>query len=626
MYRLWLLLTVVPLFAQPVTFNHDIAPVVAKNCAPCHHSGGLGPFPLVTFAEVKKHAAQIVAVTQRRYMPPWPPQDGYGEFAGERRLSEAQIRLFSDWWKGGTPEGSASEKPDVPQFGDGWQMGKPDLILRMPQPFQMEAGGSDVFRNFIIRTGLKETQYVRGFELRVNNPRSVHHANVVLDRTDSLRRRDGEDGHPGFPGMDVITEAGTNEFDPDSHFLFWKPGSVLRPEPEDMSWRLDPATDLILNLHLQSTGKKEAVEAEIGLYFTGRAPTRFPMLLQLEDDGAIDIPAGDRDFAVTDHLVLPVAVDVLAIYPHAHYVGKTVECWAVLPDGNKRWLIRIPDWDINWQAVYEYKAPVRLPKGTRVDMRVTYDNSASNPRNPTNPPKRVRTGNLSEDEMGHVWLQVLPVSSRPGDTEDGRQALQEAVARRRLEKYPDDFLANYNLAALFQSRGDFASAIGGYRDALRIEPASATARNGMAAALLLNGNIAEAIEELRKVLAGDPGYTNARYNLARALAANGDLAGAEAEYRRLVRSKPGDVEGLTGLAAIYIAQRQYREAVPLLTEACRLAPANAEIRTDLGTALAIEGDLSSAVEAFREALRLDPGAKTAAANLARAEAALAAKK
>ncbi len=382
MTRIWLALLVVPLSAAPVTFNRDIAPLVFEHCAPCHHQGGVGPFPLLTYQDVRKHASQIVAVTERRYMPPWPPQQGYGDFRGNRRLSDAQIRLLAEWVKQREPEGNPADLPPKPHFSQQWQMGTPDMILLMPRPFRMPASGTDVFRNFVIRTGLKETKYVRGMELRLDNTRVVHHANVVLDRTQSLRGRDSDDRQPGFPGMDVITEAAANDFDPDSHFLFWKPGTVLHPEPADMSWRLDPGTDLVLNLHLQPTGKDESVQAEIGLYFASRPPTRFPMLIQLEHDGAIDIPPGDRTFAVTDSLTLPSGVDVLAIYPHAHYLGKVIEAWAILPDGSRRWLIRIPDWDINWQAVYEYREPVSLPKGTKISMRITYDNSVLNPRNP----------------------------------------------------------------------------------------------------------------------------------------------------------------------------------------------------------------------------------------------------
>ncbi|MGA8027292.1 MAG: tetratricopeptide repeat protein [Bryobacteraceae bacterium] len=622
MKGIWFALVAIRLSAAPVTFNKDIAPLVFEHCAPCHHAGGVGPFPLMTYDDVHKHASQIAAVTERRYMPPWPPEPGYGDFEGQRRLTDEQIRLIADWVKHGQAEGDAASLPPAPRFVNGWQMGQPDMIVQMPAPFRMPASGSDIFRNFVLRTGLKETKYVRGVELRLDNTRVVHHANIVLDRTQSLRKHDGEDGRPGFPGMDVTTEAAPNDFDPDSHFLFWKPGTVLHAEPDDMSWRLDPGTDLILNLHLQSTGKEESIQAEVGIYFASHPPTRFPMLIQLEHDGAIDIPPGDRSFNVKDSLTLPIDVEVLAIYPHAHYLGKLVEAWATLPDGRRRWLIRIPDWDINWQAVYDYRRPVPLPKGTQIAMRITYDNSELNPRNPNHPPKRVRTGNLSEDEMGHVWLQVLPQSGKQGE-EDPRFALQEAVMRRRLEKYPEDFLAHYNLAALLQLRGKFGEAISSYEEALRIEPSNATARNSLGAALLMDDRLPRAVQELRETLRLDPGYLNARYNLARALAASGDLDGAANEYTAFLKEKPDDATAQAGLGSVYYIQRQYDEALPHFREAARLNPGDADIEANLGTVLAITGDLPEAVQAFERALRINPNHEAARANLERARAALA---
>jgi tetratricopeptide (TPR) repeat protein len=577
----------------------------------------------MSYEDVRKHAGQIVSVTERRYMPPWPPQEGFGEFKGDRHLSDSEIKLISDWVKGGKLEGSSETAVKPPSFTDQWQLGKPDLVLRMPQGFSLPASGSDIFRNFVIPSGLHETKYIRGFELRLNSKRAVHHANVVLDRTQSLRRRDKEDGKAGFPGMDVITESATDDFDPDSHFLFWKPGSVLQPEPEDMSWRLDPDTDLILNLHLQPTGKPESIQAEIGLYFASRPPTKFPMLIQLEHDGAIRIPPDDRNFCVSDQLVLPVDVDLLAIYPHAHYLGKLIEAWATTPDGRRQPLIRIPDWDINWQATYEYREPVFLPKGTTVSMRITYDNSSANPRNPSHPPKLVKTGNRSEDEMGHVWLQVLP-RTQPGSSGDARLPLQEAVMRRRLEKYGGDFLANYNLGALLQSRGGLDEAGLYYRKALQIEPASATARNSLATVLMLQGHLPEAALELRTALQADPNYLNARYNLARTLAASGDLAGAEHEYSAFLKQKPDDASAQAALGSLCFAQKKYPEALAHLETAAHLNPNDADVQANLGTVLAMTGNLSAAVRAFEEALRLNPEQPAARRNLARAKAALAA--
>jgi len=329
----------------------------------------------------------------------------------------------------------------------------------------------------------------------------------------------------------------------------------------------------------------------VGLYFARRPPARFPMLIQLEHDGAIDIPPGNERFSITDSLTLPVDVDVLAIYPHAHYLGKRIEAWAILPDGTRRGLIRIPDWDINWQAVYDYRRPIALPKGSKVTMRVTYDNSATNPRNPSHPPKLVRTGNRSEDEMGHVWLQVLPKKS------EDRLALQEAIMRRRLEKYPGDFLAQYNLGALWQSKGQLAAAVSAYRGALRADPESATTHNSLGAALLTQGRLVNAIEEFHESLRLDPGYGNARHNLAEADAALGTI-----EFR----------------------ERKYPDALGHFREAARLDPQGADIQANLGALLAIAGDLPAAAQAFENALRLNPDQKAARANLERVRAQMAA--
>ena len=495
----------------------------------------------------------------------------------------------------------------------------------MPQAFTLPAGGSDIFRNFIIPSGLRETRYIRGFELRLNNKRAVHHANVVLDRTQSLRRRDGGDGQPGFPGMDVTTEAAANDFDPDSHFLFWKPASVLHFEPDDMSWRLDPETDLVLNLHLQPTGKPESGQAELGLYSPSRPPTNFPRRGQLEHDGAIHIPPNNRSFSVTDQLLLPVDVDLLAIYPHAHYLGKLIEAWATFPHGRRQALIRIPDWDINWQATYEYRQPIFLPKGTTVAMRITYDNSSANPRNPNHPPELVQSGNRSQDEMGHVWLQVLPRTPGSG-SEDPRLPLQEAVMRRRLEKYGGDFLANYNLGALLQDRGKLDEAALYYRRALKIEPANATALNSLATVLLLGGQLSEAITELRAALSADPNYLNARYNLARALAAAGNLSEAEGEYSAFLAQRPEDAGAQAALGTVCFAQKKYPDALTHLQAAARLNPNDADVRANLGTVLAISGDLPGAIQAFEESLRLNPAQPAARQNLMRAKAALAARR
>ena len=599
--------------AAPVTFSEHIAPIMYGHCSECHHAGAAAPFTLMSYEDARKHATQIVAVTSRRYMPPWPPSPAAGDFVGNRRLSDAQIAMLAQWAKDGTPEGDPSKTPRPPHYTEGWQSEEPDLILKMPSGFTLPASGPDVFRNFVVPVPITKSRFVRNVELRPGNRRVIHHANVIVDRGRTLRVRDGKDGLPGFEGMDVNVESG-NGFDPDSHFLLYKTGSPDAPLPDDMAWRLDPGTDLVVNMHMQPTGKPEKVEAMIGLYFTDQPPKRPPMLLQLEHDGAIDVPPGSATSFVTDHLVLPMGVDLLGTYPHAHYLGKRIEAWAELPGGQRKPLLRIDDWDINWQAAYTYREPVHLPAGTRVVMRVNYDNRAENPRNPARPPKRVRAGNRSTDEMGHVWLQVLP---RPveNSTADPRLLLQEALMRRRLEKYPGDFEAIFNLGGALDALGKSSESIPLLEKAVQLRPGAAMARNTLAAALIDAGRLNEAISHLRKAITAEPEHADSHLNLARSLVGAGDARGAAAEYLGYLRLRPEDADAHIQLAGIYADERDYTVAALHFKDAAELRPDDADLQTNLGTAFSLAGDSAAAVAAFERALVLQPDHGVARSNL-----------
>jgi Flp pilus assembly protein TadD len=604
------------LAAQSVTFSKQIAPIVFTHCSPCHRPGESAPFSLLTYNDVRKRGDQIVRLTRQRYMPPWLPEPGHGDFAGSLRLSDQQIDTLARWASQGMPEGDPADLPPAPKLTDGWRLGAPDLIVRMRQAYHLPAAPSgNVFRNFVLPVDLKETKYVRAFELRPGNKKVVHHANVIVDRSRLLRRHDGEDGQPGFDGMDVVTEV-SGEFDPDSHFLFWKPGSPAQEEAPNMAWKLDPGSDLIANLHLRPSGKSETIDVELGLYFTDQPPLLHPMLLQLEHDGALNIPPGSKNFAVTDELKLPIAVRLLAIYPHAHFLGKQIEAWADLPDGKRVSLLRIDHWDIDWQASYTYRQPIPLPAGTTVGMRIAYDNTTENLRNPNNPPKTVRAGNRSEDEMGHVWLQVLPASS--GSDEDPRLVLQQALMQRRIEKYPADFVAHFNLGAALQQLGRPEEALSHLTTAVRIQPASVTARNNLAADLFSLERFEAAVNEFRQALALDPSYGNARYNLARALSAQGNNADAFAELHVYLQTNPDDCAAQEFAGRLLASMGKLAEALPHFRRAVALEPGNANILTNLGAALASLGDLSGAVTVFEEALKMDPSNTVARDNLARA--------
>jgi Flp pilus assembly protein TadD/mono/diheme cytochrome c family protein len=588
----------------PVTFDRDIAPIVLANCTACHRPGGAGPFSLLTYDDVRARAPQIAKVTKSRFMPPWLPEPGKDSFRDARRLTDAQIALLQRWVEEGALEGNAADLPPPPKLTTGWALGEPDLVLTAKEPYPLRADGTDVFRNLVFEAPVSKTRFVRAVEIRLNDPRVGHHANLLVDRTRTMRRLDAADPEVGFGGMEVATES--LGFDPDSHFLFWKPGTEPYEEPPGMAWTLDPRTDLVLNMHLRPSGKPELVRPAIGLYFTDKAPTLFPMLIQLEHDGALDIPAGARDFVITDEYVLPVDAFVLAVYPHAHYLGKEVRGVATLPDGTETWLVHVKDWNVDWQGVFRYTTPVFLPRGTKISMRWTYDNSEDNLRNPNRPPRRVQAGNRAQDEMGHLWLQVLPRVEGPPPSLDPRIALQEASMRRRLVKYPGDFSAHYNLGAALQAEGKLEDAVGELRRALAIDSASPLAHNNLGAALHARGDLDAAMAEYRQVLRLRPEDANAHNNLAQALISKGRLDEGMGHLREALRLEPEDAGAHAQLGAALQATGKADEAIPHLREALRFDPERFDARYNLGQALAARGEWPAAADAFREALARRP--------------------
>jgi Flp pilus assembly protein TadD/mono/diheme cytochrome c family protein len=563
--------------SQPVTFTKDLAPILFHSCAPCHHPGEAAPFSLLTYSDAKTHAHQIAAVTQSRAMPPWLPEPGEFPFADDLRLTREQIATIRAWVDQATPAGDPTDLPAKPEFTEGWQLGKPDVIARAQKPYALPPAGTDSYWNFVFRTPVDRTRWLKAIEIRPGDKRLVHHANVLVDRSETARTQEKQPG-AGFGGMELTIESAA--FDPDSHFLFWKPGSAPYVEPDGMSLRLDKDIDLVLNTHLQPSGKPETIQPTLGLYFTDKPATLHPILLQLENDRALDIPAGAKDFVVTDDFALPVDVDLLAIYPHAHYLGSDLQALAKFPDGTTKSLIHIARWDLNWQAVFRYAQPVTLPLGTVISMRFTYDNSADNVRNPNHPPQRVLAGNRASDEMAHLWLQVL-TRNNPSATSDPRALIQEAMARHRIQQDPDDFAAHYNLAALLQARGAFLPAVEHFSEAVRIRPNDPTANNALGAALLATGRAADSISPLVASLRVRPDYFDAHYNLGNALATQGDFTNALIHFRAAVRLNPDDANAEANLGSA-LAETGNREEARLHYErALKLNPANELARENL---------------------------------------------
>lgn len=553
---------------RQITFNRDIAPIMFRSCSTCHRPGEAAPFSLLTYSDAKRHAHQIADVTRTRSMPPWLPEPQELKFVDEMRLPQAEIDLIQKWVEQGTAPGDSADLPPEPKFIRGWRLGEPDMILKAEQPLLLPPQGTDTYWNFIFRVPIQETRWVKAIEIRPGDKQYVHHANLLVDREETSRRREVQPG-AGFGGMEIRIES--QVFDPDSHLLFWKPGTVPYTEPDGMALRLDKGTDLVLNTHLQPSGKPEVIQPSIGIYFTSHPATKFPMLLQLENDTKLDIPAGEKSFLVTDNFRLPIDVQLLAIYPHAHYLGKDIQAYATFPDGTRKTLIHIPLWNLNWQAVYRYAEPVVLPKNTVVTMRYVYDNSDDNPLNPNHPPIRVRGGNRSTDEMCHLWLQVLPIHFDPKQG-DPRMVLQEALARHNIENDPADFEAHYNLASMLQAKGNVEAAVAEYEAAMHLRPDDAIANNALGAALLSEGRPERAEPYLQTALKIRPDYFDAHYNLGNALASQNEFAGAAEQFRLALGSDPNDANCEANLGSALAEMGRFAEAKAHFERALQINP------------------------------------------------------
>ena len=589
----------------PVTFTRDVAPVIHANCTGCHRPGESAPFSLITYEDVRRRARTIVDVVERRYMPPWLPAAGHGVFAGERRLTDAEIDTIRRWEEQGSVEGDAAALPPLPAFPEGWQLGEPDLIVRLPQPYTLQPEGGDVWRNFVIPVTVERTRYVRTIELRPGSARFVHHALVGVDTTRASRRRDGQDAEPGFGGMEMGDAQA-----PSGHLLGWTPGMAPFPGVEGKAWPLEPGTDFVVQLHLLPSGKPETVDPVVGVYFADRPPSPPAMsLVRLDADHLLDIPAGAKRFVVSDAFELPVDVDVLAIYPHAHYLASVMEGSARLPDGTVRPLIRIESWDFKWQDVYRYAQPLFLPRGSTISMRFSYDNSADNPRNPHDPPRRVVAGLASSDEMAHLQLQVLPRRA------EDALLLKEAMYRHAVAKNPSDAWAFYELGNALREQGRQTEAIDQYRAALERDPRHAVTHNNLGVVLSERGRPGDAARHFREALRAEPDLADAHYNLGNVRRAEGELGAALEHYREAVRLEPGFAEAHNNLGEVLASRGLMQDAVAAFRRAVDVRPDWAQGHSNLGAALGQQGRLDEAIVHFRRALELDPAHAGARENL-----------
>lgn len=554
--------------ANAQTFAKDVAPIVFDACASCHRQGGPGPFPLTTYEEVRRHATQIAKVTASRFMPPWKVEPGIGPFVGQRQLTGGEIATIAAWVAAGSPLGDGVV-PAVPEHADGWLLGKPDLVVRPDAVFKLPALNTDAFRIFAIKLPVTKRTYVTGIEFHPGNAKVVHHANIRIDRTDATRKLDAADPLPGYDGLMPRSA----EY-PDGHFLGWTPGQIAPLVSPDLAWALEPGSDLVVQLHLQPSGAAEDVLPEIGLYFTDQVPTRIPTILRLGSQG-IDIPPDDPHYVIRDSYVLPADAQLLAIQPHAHYRARDILGTAEFPDGTKRTVMHITDWDFRWQHVYREVTPIALPKGTRLSMQYTYDNSSTNVRNPELPPARVYWGQRSRDEMGDLWFQLLAANDR-----DRRQMSSEILAKMTredaigietmLKVTPDDHELHDDVAMLYLSMGQPDRAVPHFARSAALQPTLAAAQFNLGTALTMAGRLDLGASAFESALALRSDYAQARNNLGRVRLEQGKVDEALRQLGEAVRLDPRNAQAWFNLAEAHAANQDFSSALGALDRAAAL--------------------------------------------------------
>jgi hypothetical protein len=421
-----------PLSAQ-VTFSENVAPIVFHRCAGCHRPGEAAPFALMSYADVRKHGQLIARLTAERIMPPWKAEPASYEYKDCRRLSDQELRTIQDWVKEGMPEGDPAKIPALPKFTDGWQLGTPDVVLKVDKGFTVPAEGADIYRYLRIPLGLPDDKWLKAIELRPSSRQVVHHVLYYAEPVDDAKRIEAEEEASNSPNAGMkftrnMAPLGGMAVGAQPHLL-----------PDGLALKLPKGTDLMFQYHFHPIGKEETEQSTIGLYFAKQAPEHTLTIVQLPVVygffSGVDIAPGEKDFTVKDSFVLPVDVQAVSVGAHAHYIGRTMKMTATFPDGTVKTLLDIEDWDFAWQDRYFFENTVFLPRGTRLDSEVSWDNSDENSKNPSRPPIPVHWGEQTRDEMGAVTLLVYPaaesdlITLRSGYIDHVRTVAREQIRR-----------------------------------------------------------------------------------------------------------------------------------------------------------------------------------------------------
>lgn len=522
------------------TFHQHIAPILNANCVECHRPGQSGPFLLMTYDQVRRRGKQIVEVIESGFMPPWLPAETDYPLEGARSLSAEEIAVIREWVAAGAPEGEEVSSAEIREWPNGWQIREPDLVIEMEEAFEVPADGQDVYRNFVIPIPVEGSRFVRGMEFQPGNYTVAHHALLRIDTSGTAFELDQETPGYGFDGMDTPTGVRA----PYGYFHSWNPGKTASLEPEGVAWKLDPGSDLVLQLHLQPSGKKELIQSRIGFYFTDEPPSRKPFLICLRSVD-IDIPAGESNYQIRNEYELPVDVELIGVLPHAHYLAKSMLAWIQRPGQTPESFFAIPEWDFNWQGEYRFEEPLQLKAGTSLGQVFVFDNSEENIRNPNHPPQRVTYGLESSDEMGELWFQVIPKNDLDWDRlrnhfERKRLFRHIAYQKKLLSRNPDNVDAALEVGKSMMILKESAQAEAALKHALEIDPNSTEALFYLGSFYLERSLVQDAEPFFKKVLEHDPNHYKSHNYMGMISMSRGEIESATKWFEQALEINPND--------------------------------------------------------------------------------------
>ena len=377
-----------------VTFSKDVAPILQKNCQGCHRPGEAAPMSLRTYQEARPWAKAMKQAVLAKKMPPWFADAQYGHFRNDRSLPQKDIDTLVSWVDAGAPEGDPKDLPQPLAFVDGWNIGQPDMVLEMPEPFQVPASGTIEYQYVVLPYKFTEDRWVQMAEVRPGNRAMVHHVIAYIRDGSSKWMRDKKPGELFVPEADANGNRPSLNGDLLSGFAPGLPPSILEPGQGRL---IRAGSDIVLQLHYTANGHAGEDRTKVGVVFCKQAPHERVMTLAASNS-KFTIPPGDPNYQVDASFELGHDAKLSALLPHMHLRGKDFQYRLVYPSGETETILRVPHYDFGWQLWYQPVSDIVLPKGTQVAATAHFDNSVNNPHNPDST-KAVTWGDQSWEEM-----------------------------------------------------------------------------------------------------------------------------------------------------------------------------------------------------------------------------------